>query len=540
VHDSIMWLATQRSINHFRTQSLGLPAIRVLGGDGSSPYTAQNVPFTHLFSPALAPPPHDWGRFASAVGYIHPPSAAAAAASTVPTVSIASSGSAETTSGKRGQAQEQVQGQVQGHGHGCGQDSRRLAHEAPALVAFLEHDPSRPPVFFGFGSMSVSPATEESRVLAAILQGCERLGVRVVVQASQGFMDCSTPASRTASTALFEHTAAAAVAKAHATRHAGAHHWRIHDALLLFEGPLDHRLLFPHCCATVHHGGSGTVHTSLRAGRPTWCLPFFGDQYFWGFAVARCGAGPSPVSIGDVTSDQVVSGLRTLFHSSTVASARRLAATMDVEEHDACRKAIDAIYSHLPTSRMVCEVSLFLDGMGGGGVPALRSTHAARYYCAECGLAMSAGVAQLLHAHNNVHSDHSIWLCRPSEDPPEAAPPVPAPVRAQVPAPPPAAGTLTAGRIDVCAGPHEAAPAGTDAVWTAFRRARAALRTFNALKADPRAPCLSPSDLTRAALGTVGCTGGGDGARNLLLALKEHCAAGMDFATFAYTFYRAR
>jgi sterol 3beta-glucosyltransferase len=52
-----------------------------------------------------------------------------------------------------------------------------------------------------------------------------------------------------------------------------------------------HAWLFPQMAAIVHHGGAGTIASSLRAGRPTIICPFFGDQLFWGDQVVRLGVG---------------------------------------------------------------------------------------------------------------------------------------------------------------------------------------------------------------------------------------------------------
>jgi UDP:flavonoid glycosyltransferase YjiC (YdhE family) len=37
--------------------------------------------------------------------------------------------------------------------------------------------------------------------------------------------------------------------------------------------------LLPCCSALVTHGGIGTIHDELVAGRPILCIPHFGDQF---------------------------------------------------------------------------------------------------------------------------------------------------------------------------------------------------------------------------------------------------------------------
>jgi sterol 3beta-glucosyltransferase len=56
-----------------------------------------------------------------------------------------------------------------------------------------------------------------------------------------------------------------------------------------------HDWLFPRVRAAVHHGGAGTTSASLRAGKATLIVAFFGDQPFWGHRVRRIGAGPAPL-----------------------------------------------------------------------------------------------------------------------------------------------------------------------------------------------------------------------------------------------------
>jgi sterol 3beta-glucosyltransferase len=52
-----------------------------------------------------------------------------------------------------------------------------------------------------------------------------------------------------------------------------------------------HDWLFKQMDAALHHGGAGTTGASLRAGIPTICKPFFGDQFFFGSRVEDLGVG---------------------------------------------------------------------------------------------------------------------------------------------------------------------------------------------------------------------------------------------------------
>ncbi|MCL2450098.1 MAG: glycosyltransferase [Polyangiaceae bacterium] len=52
-----------------------------------------------------------------------------------------------------------------------------------------------------------------------------------------------------------------------------------------------HRRLVPYCSLVVHHGGAGTTHMALRAGKPAVVLPFILEQRGWARRVEHVGAG---------------------------------------------------------------------------------------------------------------------------------------------------------------------------------------------------------------------------------------------------------
>lgn len=67
-------------------------------------------------------------------------------------------------------------------------------------------------------------------------------------------------------------------------------------ANVLAIGATPHDWLFPRMAAVVHHGGSGTSHSALRAGRPSIVLPFTGDQPFWADRLHRLGVAPQALA----------------------------------------------------------------------------------------------------------------------------------------------------------------------------------------------------------------------------------------------------
>ncbi len=122
----------------------------------------------------------------------------------------------------------------------------------PELSAWLRKGP--PPVYFGLGSMPVRDPTEMIRLVAAVTR---KRGERAIIGAGWSRMEGAE--------AVPEH--------------------------VRIVGALDHEWLFPQCSAAVHHGGAGTVFTSVSAGLPTVVCSVFADQPFWGVRVERLGVG---------------------------------------------------------------------------------------------------------------------------------------------------------------------------------------------------------------------------------------------------------
>lgn len=133
----------------------------------------------------------------------------------------------------------------------------------PDLVRFLEAGP--PPIYIGFGSMGGQGARKRTKM---VIEALERSGQRGVIASGWGGLKASDVPNNI---------------------------YRL-DAV-------PHDWLFPQVAAVVHHGGSGTTASGLRAGKPTVICPFLGDQPFWGGLVHQLGAGPKPVPQKHLTTD---------------------------------------------------------------------------------------------------------------------------------------------------------------------------------------------------------------------------------------------
>jgi sterol 3beta-glucosyltransferase len=103
-----------------------------------------------------------------------------------------------------------------------------------------------------------------------------------------------------------------------------------------------HSQLFPHLKAVVHHGGAGTTHTGLIAGRPSFLVPQFFDQPYWGQRIYDLGLGPVPVRLRKLTPQILASALDDL---DTTPAYARAAAEMgeQLRLEDGTNRAVDVI-----------------------------------------------------------------------------------------------------------------------------------------------------------------------------------------------------
>lgn len=177
---------------------------------------------------------------------------------------------------------------------------------APEIRAFLVA--GERPLYIGFGSMR---PRDPLRTLRALLEAGKAAGVRLLLGGEWG--PVGGGGGRT-------------------------------DRQALLVPAVSHASLFPEVAAVVHHGGSGTTHAGLMAGRPSLLMPFMGDQHVWARRVHALGAGPAPLPFGRLTAEPLAGRLRSLVADSTYAStAARLASELQAEATSAPDAAVSAI-----------------------------------------------------------------------------------------------------------------------------------------------------------------------------------------------------
>jgi sterol 3beta-glucosyltransferase len=88
----------------------------------------------------------------------------------------------------------------------------------------------------------------------------------------------------------------------------------------LYLDAVPHDWLLPHCKMLIHHGGAGTTSAGLQAGIPNIVVPFTVDQPFWGRRVHAIGAGPAPIPVKKLSTEQLT---KAIFEAETEAYRER-------------------------------------------------------------------------------------------------------------------------------------------------------------------------------------------------------------------------
>lgn len=78
---------------------------------------------------------------------------------------------------------------------------------------------------------------------------------------------------------------------------------------ILYLDAVPHDWLLPRCKMIIHHGGAGTTSAGLRAGIPNIIVPFTADQPFWGRRVHAIGAGPRPIPVKKLSTQNLIQAI---------------------------------------------------------------------------------------------------------------------------------------------------------------------------------------------------------------------------------------
>ncbi|KAF5597576.1 glycosyltransferase family 1 [Fusarium subglutinans] len=182
------------------------------------------------------------------------------------------------------------------------------------IAQFLQAGPA--PIYIGFGSIVMD---DSARMTDLILAALQRSGARAII--SKGWAKLGE--GRSAENAIF-----------------------IDDC--------PHEWLFKHVAGVIHHGGAGTTACGLLNACPTFIVPFFGDQPFWGSMVAKAGAGPFPIRHKELEIDSLTKAIETLVAPATKTAALRISQTMRTENGVA--QAVQSFHHHLPRDTLTCDL----------------------------------------------------------------------------------------------------------------------------------------------------------------------------------------
>jgi len=103
-----------------------------------------------------------------------------------------------------------------------------------------------------------------------------------------------------------------------------------------------HAWLFPRVSAVVHHGGSGTTGSGLRAGVPSVLVPHMSDQPFWAERVQELGVGPRPIPRRQLTAVRLAAAITSAV-TDTDMGARAAALGERIRAEDGIGQAVGII-----------------------------------------------------------------------------------------------------------------------------------------------------------------------------------------------------
>ncbi len=90
--------------------------------------------------------------------------------------------------------------------------------------------------------------------------------------------------------------------------------------------------LFPKIAAMVHHGGAGSTAAALRAGVPSFAVPFGYEQALWGHQIAKLKVGLPPMPPETITVDRLAKAFQKIAEDPQIRSrAQRLGAELRKE-----------------------------------------------------------------------------------------------------------------------------------------------------------------------------------------------------------------
>lgn len=176
------------------------------------------------------------------------------------------------------------------------------------LQKFL--DQGDPPLYVGFGSLTERCDEKMTRAIIDVLQ---ELSIRTILSGKFHYLKKEQ---------LPEH--------------------------ILWIESAPHDWLFPRVQAIVHHGGAGTTHASLLAGKPTLIVPYVVDQFHWGDKVYRFGLGPRPLPAKKLMKEAFRTSVEQLLKNPSYQSHAEANAEK-MQQENGVERVVEFLKQHLET-----------------------------------------------------------------------------------------------------------------------------------------------------------------------------------------------
>lgn len=107
------------------------------------------------------------------------------------------------------------------------------------------------------------------------------------------------------------------------------------NELFYFTNQIPYDWVLERCYGIIHHGGSGTTHSSIKYGCVSMILPHIFDQFAWNILVAKKGLGPKGVAINKITEENLKPLIKDLLNNNSYKlKAREVAEKMERENFE--------------------------------------------------------------------------------------------------------------------------------------------------------------------------------------------------------------
>lgn len=105
--------------------------------------------------------------------------------------------------------------------------------------------------------------------------------------------------------------------------------------LLYFTKTIPYNQILPRIYGVIHHGGSGTVHNSLKHGCASMAIPHFVDQFIWNNIIHEKRLGPKGIKINRLNKDNMEPLILDLYHNPVYReNAEKIAIRMKEESSE--------------------------------------------------------------------------------------------------------------------------------------------------------------------------------------------------------------